>query len=134
MLKDHAYAEPAGVARAADANIRPLPHDLAGARREHAEQHLHQRRLSRAVLAEQRVDFSGFYLQIDCIAGRERAEQFRKVANGQQRAARGLSLFRHAALFPSSIPARFTARSFDRTRSIDKNLQPREDYGDLRVR
>ena len=39
--------------------------DLAGVRLMHAGDHLHQRGLARAVLAQQRVHFAGTQVQVD---------------------------------------------------------------------
>ena len=88
-----------------------VPADLAGIGFERAEQHLDQRRLAGAVLAEQRVDLALADCQIDIVAGLQRAEYLRQATNLQQARAirpQGLSpqcpLFCFQfVLFPDSI-------------------------------
>ena len=48
--------------------------DRARIRRDHPEQHLHQRALARAVLAEEAEDFAGVHVQIDAVVGANRPE------------------------------------------------------------
>ena len=84
MLEHHADAELARRTRAGDAHRLSLPDDLAAGRREHAEQHLDQRRFAGAVFAEQRMDFARPDIEIDSVTGRECAEQFCQLANSQQ--------------------------------------------------
>ena len=53
---------------------------LALARRVHAVEDLHQRRLAGAVLAEQGVDLAGPHVEVDVVVGHEVAEALRDAA------------------------------------------------------
>ena len=75
----------------------------AGVRRDHAEQHLHQRALAGAVLAEQAEDFAGRRRRDRCRHWRARAETTHDSAHLQQRG--------HQAFRPtrSEAPVRATS-------------------------
>ncbi|MNT04732.1 hypothetical protein D3C72_1393220 [compost metagenome] len=85
MLEHHADAEPAGLAWRTYGNRLTLPDDITLARREHAEQHLDERGLARAVFTQKRVDFARRYIEVNAVACGEIAEQLGQLANGQER-------------------------------------------------
>ena len=67
VLEHHADAEPTSGARIGDADGRAVEDDLALVGREDAVDHLDERRFSRAVLAEERVNLAGLDAQIDVV-------------------------------------------------------------------
>ncbi len=67
MLEHHADAEPTRRAGIGDANGRAVEDDLALVGGEDAVDHLDERRFSRAVLAEKRVNLAGPHAQIDVV-------------------------------------------------------------------
>ncbi len=48
-------------------DVLAVDHDLAGARRHHADQRLHQRRLAHAVAADEGDDLAGLDLEVDAV-------------------------------------------------------------------
>ena len=79
MLVDHAEAEPAGILRVGDANLAAVDEEAALVGPIVAEETFDERGLSRAVLAEQRMDRTGTNLQRDVVERGEGAEAFRDV-------------------------------------------------------
>ena len=67
VLEHHADAESSSRARIGDADWRAVEDDLALVGREDAVDHLDERRFSRAVLAEKRVNLAGLDAQIDVV-------------------------------------------------------------------
>ena len=53
---------------------RAVDEDLARVGRHQPEQHVHERRLARAVLTEHAVDLAPHHRQVDVVAGGDRAE------------------------------------------------------------
>ena len=86
VLEHHADAEPASRARIGDADGRAVEDDLALVGREDAVDHLDQRRLSGAVLAEQRVDLAGLDAQVDVVV---RAHAGKGLADADELEPRG---------------------------------------------
>ena len=82
-------------ARAGDPDRLALPEDLAGIRLQRAEQHLDQRRLAGAVLAEQCMDFALGDVEIDMVARRQRAEYLGQATNLEQ--VRAIVICTHSA-------------------------------------
>ena len=72
MLVDHADAVPDGVLRVADGRFRAVDQDLSLVGMVQAVEHLHQRRLARAILPQQSVDLAGFDIEVDFV-GRQDA-------------------------------------------------------------
>ena len=60
VLVNHTDAAAHGLTRVVDRNDDTVDYDLALVGAEQPEEHVHQRRLSGAVLAEQRVDLTWF--------------------------------------------------------------------------
>ena len=85
VLEHHADAELSRLGRAADRHRLALPEDAPLVRRERAVEHLDQRRLAGAVLAEQRVHLAVADIEADVIAGRERAESLGQPLRLEQR-------------------------------------------------
>ena len=73
MLMNHSQSRRNGIAGGRKADFLPLYKNLPFRRRQHAEQHFHQRGFSRAVLSYQRMDFSPSDLQIDVMVGHNAA-------------------------------------------------------------
>jgi hypothetical protein len=67
FLIDRADAERAGFARAADLDLAAIETDHALVARERAGHDLDQRRLARAILAHERMDFAGLDAEIDAV-------------------------------------------------------------------
>ena len=67
MLEHHADAQASGLCRVAHDLRLTLPDNGAGVRLRHTVNDLHQRAFARAVLAQQRVDFSGLDGQVDSV-------------------------------------------------------------------
>ncbi len=67
LLMDHADAEPAGVGGSVHHHRRAVDGDLAGVRPMDAAEDLHQRRLARAVLADQPDDLAGSHVEVHSI-------------------------------------------------------------------
>ena len=85
LLVDQPDAQPIGLGRVADLD-RPAVHlDRAGVGPHDAAQHLDQRRLPRAVLAEQGVDLAGPQVEIDPGQRHHAAEPLGHAAERQQR-------------------------------------------------
>ncbi len=95
MLKHHADAERARLARAGELDLLSHPADFAGGRLNQAVHHLDQRRFAGAVFAEQRVDLARKQIEVDGIVGREGAVAFGDANGLQQRCFRGGILRRH---------------------------------------
>jgi hypothetical protein len=74
VLVHHADAGRDRVPRAADRPGHPVHEDLALVRLVEPVQHVHQRRLAGAVLAEKTVDLPGFHGQVDVVVGHQRTE------------------------------------------------------------
>ena len=89
VLEHHADAEPARLRRVGDRHRLAFPEDAALVRRKRAVEHLHQRRLAGAVLAEQRVDLAVADIEADVVAGRERAEALGQPLRREQAERRG---------------------------------------------
>ena len=87
VLEHHADAEAARLRRAGDGDGAALPEDGALVRRQRAVEHLHQRRLAGAVLAEQRVDFAAADFEADMVAGGELPEALGEPLGRQKRRA-----------------------------------------------
>ena len=104
VLEHHADAELLRDARAGDPHRLAVPENLAGIGLQRAEQHLDQRRLAGAVLAEQRVDLALGDVEVDMIARRQRAEYLGQATNLKQvRAVTDL----HSQCLPSGLPDMF---------------------------
>ena len=61
---------------------------LAGVRLDHAREHVHQRRLAGAVLAEQRMDLAAVEIEVDAAQRLDAAETLDDPAHGEQRRGR----------------------------------------------
>ena len=85
MLENHADAETAGLARAADAHRLTLPQDLALGGIEHAEHHLDERRLAGAVLPEKCVNLARRDRQIDAVTSLDLPEDLGQTDGLQER-------------------------------------------------
>ena len=74
---------PASIASFADANVTGLPPstDLAGVGLVEPVEDVHQRRLARAVLAEQRVHLAATELEVDVVVGDDAGERLRDPAH-----------------------------------------------------
>ena len=88
VLVDHPDAARDGVAGVAQVHRLALDDDLALVGRVEPEQHLHERALAGAVLAEQPVDLAPAQLDADVVVGDDRREALGEVTGLQhQRAA-----------------------------------------------
>jgi hypothetical protein len=74
VLVDHADAAGDGVGRAAEAHGLPLDQQLAGVGLVEPEDHVHQRRLAGAVLAQHAVDLAAAQRQVDGVVGEDAGE------------------------------------------------------------
>ena len=87
VLEHHRDAERARVVRAADRGRRAVPEEVAGVRRGRAVDDLHERRLARAVLAEDRVDLSGRDRERDVVVRNDVPVALRDVPELEARCA-----------------------------------------------
>ena len=76
---DHADSQCEGILRGRDGHLFAANVDLALIREIDTGQHVHQCRLSAAVLAEDREDLTFFDSQTDLVVGHDAAEPFRDV-------------------------------------------------------
>ena len=81
MLVHHADAGIDGVAGIVHVDLFPVDQDIAGGGLEQAVELVHQRRLARAVFAEDRVDFAFVDGEVDAVVGHKIAEAFDDVAH-----------------------------------------------------
>ncbi len=77
VLVDHAHAEPERSARRVDAHVLAAHADVAGVGLRHAREHAHQRRLARAVLAQQAVHLAGADREVDVVVRDDAREGLR---------------------------------------------------------
>ena len=87
MLKHHADAKFARGFWVGDGDALAVPADLTRVGLHDAVDHLHQRRFSRAVFAQKRVDFTGAHRKADLIIGKHAGEPFgnaRKIKAGRR--------------------------------------------------
>ena len=91
MLVHHADAGGQRIGRTGDPHRLALDQDLAGIRRIGAEQHIHQRRLAGAVLAEQPEDFTRRDAEIDGLVRLDGAEALGDAAHFDERGGQGCS-------------------------------------------
>ena len=81
MLVDHADAEVEGVLRRADHHVPAVDGDRALVGEVNAGEHIHQRGLAAAVLAEQRQDLAAIDVKPDLVVGHDPAEALGDVAH-----------------------------------------------------
>ena len=81
MLVHHADAGGQRIGRAGDPHRLALDEDLAGVGRIGAEQHVHQRRLAGAVLAQQPEDLARRHAEIDGLVRLDGAEALGDAAH-----------------------------------------------------
>ena len=74
VLVDHGDAGGHRLAGIVPGQLATAEDDGAGIRRQHAEQHLHQGALARAVLAEQAEDLARLDVEVDAVVGAQGAE------------------------------------------------------------
>ena len=74
MLVDHPDAQLDGIGRGSNAHRLPIQQDLAFVRMVQAVQHLHQRALAGAVLAQQRMHLAGAHIEVDAFIGKHAGE------------------------------------------------------------
>ena len=74
MLVDHPDTRRDGVLRGVEADRLAVEQDLALVRLQQPVQHVHQRGLAGAVLAEQGVHLAGGHRQVDLVVGHQRTE------------------------------------------------------------
>ena len=84
MLEHHADAELARGGGVGNCDLAALPEDIARGRLQRAEQHFHQSRFARAVLAEQRMDFALADAEADIVVRLERSKNLGDAADPQQ--------------------------------------------------
>ena len=84
LLVDGADAEVVGLPRALDAHHAAVDLDRPRIPRHRAAQDLHQRRLARAVLAEQYVNFSLPNVEIDAVERDDAGERFADAGHPQR--------------------------------------------------
>ena len=77
------------VARAGHGDRLAAEADLAGGRRVHAGEHLDQRRLARAVVADERDDLAGMDVEVDVGQRRDGAEVLADAAQAEDQLAGG---------------------------------------------
>ena len=77
VLMDHADAVLDGMLRLEDRDHLVIDEDLTLGHGDHAEQHVHERRLAGAVLPEEAVDLARLDREVDVVVGGERAEALR---------------------------------------------------------
>ena len=97
FLVDGRDAERLGVARRSDRHRRALEKDFPGILRVRAAENLHQRRLARAVLAEEHVHFARAEVEIDAVERNDAGERFANAAHLQRRPGGGLIRHQMAA-------------------------------------
>ena len=111
MLMDHRDAARHRVRRPVSDEFLAAKHDRARVRRDHAEQHLHQRALAGAVLAQEAEDLPGLEIKIDAVDRPDGAEapgdpaHFEKDAHGSHE-PRGASLMDGARRRRSGVTRR----------------------------
>ena len=98
------------LARRADRDRLAVDEDLALVRAEHAVDDVHQRRLARAVLAEQRVDLAAPQREVDGVVGRQRAEALGDAAELESE-LRGIRMRAGGVTAPASLLRRCPGRS-----------------------
>jgi len=81
MLMHHADTGSQRIGRTGDPHRLALDENLAGIRRIGAEQHIHQRRLAGAVLAQQPEDFTGRDAEVDSLVRLDGAEALGDAAH-----------------------------------------------------
>ncbi len=69
MLVDHADVVVERIARRMERDAFAVEQNLALVRLVHAIENFHQRRFTRAVLAQQRVNLAGLHVEVDAIVG-----------------------------------------------------------------
>ena len=89
MLEHHADAEAARGGGIGDGDGLAAPQDFARGRLERAVKDLDERRLARAVFAEERMDFAGAYGEVDIVVGAEGREILGDADGGERRNALG---------------------------------------------
>ena len=82
-------AERLGGSRRANANRFSVKANFAFGRLQHARDDVHQRRLARAVLSAERMDFARFEREIDIRQGLHRTEMLGHAMNGEHRLRHG---------------------------------------------
>ena len=85
LLIDHPDAEPFGAARRVDMHLAAVDGDRARVGRLRAGQDLHQRRLARAVLADEHVHFTGAQRQRHVVSARTPGKLFRDAVHLEKR-------------------------------------------------
>ena len=83
VLVDHADAVGDGVGRAPEAHGLALDDELAGVGLVEPEDHVHERRLAGAVLAQQAVDLAAAELEVDGVVGQDAREPLGDPAGGE---------------------------------------------------
>ena len=81
MLMNHADAQSEGVLGRADDHLAALHIDMARVRKINAGQHVHQRRLAAAVLAQHAQNFAAAHGQVHVLIGDHRAEMLGDAAH-----------------------------------------------------
>ena len=124
VLVDHADAALDRVRRTGDLNGLTVQQDLPLVGFGKAVEDVHERRLARAVLAEQRVDLAGTHIEVDVIVGDDARISLGHAAH-LQRGNAGPSVLGHGCLA--------VMRCAEYDERADRKADPLEDYRVLRT-